>query len=128
MWYVWGIVVWVAVNWCSRRSEELWHMPSSTRCSSTRWHVRADRVLELTLVVHVHSALKKLSLELVVYSLQLGVVLYLLLQPLDLSLCGPLLYPPLRIGGDHPCVLVGPIWSISEAHVAVDISLVLELR
>jgi hypothetical protein len=72
--------------------------------------------------------LEILGLETVVCGFQLGVVLDLLLQPLNLSLCGPLLDPPLRIGGDHLGVLVEPIWSISEAYVAVDISLVLELR
>jgi hypothetical protein len=120
------------VVWGSWRSEELWYMPSLGRCSSTRWHVRADRVLELCLFVHGHSALKILSLYTVVCGLQLGVVLGvvldLMLQPLNLSLCGPLFDPPLRSGGDYLGVFVEPSWSVCEAYVAVDISLVLELR
>lgn len=95
--------------------------------SSLRWHIPADRVLEPSLVFHAHSVLDMLSLQLVVRGLLLGVVLDSLLQPLLLSLCGPafeMILPILPMDS----ILVVPAWIIREVCVAVDLSLVLELR
>ena len=81
--------------------------------------------LELSLVVHVHSVLKTLSLKSVVSDLLLNMALGIVQQTLSLSLCAPFLVPKWPSG---PGVPIEPAWSIRVVCVAVDISLVLELR
>lgn len=95
-----------------------------TRCNRAHWSVRRDLVLELALVVHAHIVLQILSLSSVEGGLLLDVALGVLQQALSLSLRAPLLVPKRPSGG----VPIEPTWSIREICVAVDISLVLELR
>lgn len=56
--------------------------------------------------------------------IEFSLKLNLLLLPLDSSLPGPLLDPPVPSNG----IRVVPAWSVGESYVAVDISLVLKLR
>jgi hypothetical protein len=100
----------------------LWYM--LTRCNSLRWNVRVELVLELVLVDHAHIILQILSLYSVASGLLLDMALGIIQQALSLPPCAPLLVPKRPSGG----VRIEPAWSIREACVAVNISLVLGLR